>query len=276
MSSSTFVKKLASSDKKTRDAALESLQNFLLTKKDLSLLDLKKIWKGLYFSMWYCDRSKAQERLSENLGKLYSDCISSELFNVFNLAFWEILIIEWKNLDQWRLDKFYLLARRILRHDLIFLKKQNWEEKLVTEWIDVLQKTVLSGEDSVSMALPYHLCDIFIDELQLVMFEEIQQEIDEFDDKNASIEEKTEFLTKKVDIVSEIPVLELISPFIKLSKDAKLKTLREKCKEDVLDDERLKDWGVIEDDSDDEDDDEEGDEDKDDSEDDSEDEWNGF
>lgn len=274
MSSSTFVKKLASSDKKTRDAALESLQNFLLSKKDLSLLDLKKIWKGLYFSMWYCDRSKAQERLSENLGSLYSDCISSELFNVFTLAFWEIIIIEWKNLDQWRLDKFYLLIRRILRHNFKFLKKQNWDEKLVNEWVEVLNKRALSGADNVSMALPYHLCDIFIDELQLIMFEEIQEEIDEFDEENSSIEEKTELLKKKVDIVSEIPVLKLIEPFIKLNKDAKLKTLREKCREDILDDERLKDWGVIEDDSDDEDEDE--DEDKGKNSDDSEDEWNGF
>ena len=105
------------------------------------------------------------------------------------------------------------------------------------------------------MALPYHLCDIFIDELQLIMFEEIQEEIDEFDEENSSIEEKTELLKKKVDIVSEIPVLKLIEPFIKLNKDAKLKTLREKCREDILDDERLKDWGVIEDDIDDEDED---------------------
>ena len=274
MSSSTFVKKLASSDKKTRDAALESLQNFLLSKKDLSLLDLKKIWKGLYFSMWYCDRSKAQERLSENLGSLYSDCISSELFNVFTLAFWEIIIIEWKNLDQWRLDKFYLLIRRILRHNFKFLKKQNWDEKLVNEWVEVLNKSALSGADNVSMALPYHLCDIFIDELQLIMFEEIQEEIDEFDEENSKKKKKTELLKKKVDIVSEVPVLKLIEPFIKLNKDAKLKTLREKCREDILDDERLKDWGVIEDDSDDEDEDE--DEDKGKNSDDSEDEWNGF
>ncbi|RCK64752.1 Ribosomal RNA-processing protein 1 [Candida viswanathii] len=273
MSSSTFVKKLASSDKKTRDAALESLQNFLKTKKSLSLLDLKKIWKGLYYSMWYCDRSKAQERLSENLGKLYSECINAELFNEFTLAFWEILVIEWKNLDQWRLDKFYLLIRRILRHNLKFLKSQEWDEELVNAWIGVLEKSVLSGDDSVSMALPYHMCDIFIDELQLVLFEEIQEEIDEFDEENASIEDKTEMLKKKVEIVDGVPVLKLIEPFAKLNKDAKLKTLREKCKEDVLDDERLKDWGVIEDDSDDEEDEEEEKEGNDDE---SEDEWNGF
>ena len=48
------------------------------------------------------------------------------------------------------------------------------------------------------MALPYHLCDIFIDELQLIMFEEIQEEIDEFDEENSSIEEKQNYLKRKL------------------------------------------------------------------------------
>ena len=37
--------------------------------------------------MWYCDRSKAQERLAENLGKLYSETVSVLLFPQFVLAF---------------------------------------------------------------------------------------------------------------------------------------------------------------------------------------------
>ena len=77
-------------------------------------MDLKKIWKGLYFSMWYCDRSKAQERLAENLGKLYSETVSVLLFPQFVLAFFDIISIEWPNIDQWRVDKYYLLIRRIL------------------------------------------------------------------------------------------------------------------------------------------------------------------
>ena len=46
------------------------------------------------------------------------------------------------------------------------------------------------------MGLPYHLCDIFIDELELVMFEDIQEEIDDLDN-DASLEDKTKLLGKK-------------------------------------------------------------------------------
>ncbi|KGR08799.1 ribosomal RNA-processing protein 1 [Candida albicans P57072] len=272
---SSFVKKLASNDKPTRDSALESLKNFLGSKKDLSLLDLKKIWKGLYFSMWYCDRSKAQERLAENLGKLYSETVSVSLFPQFVLAFFDIISIEWPNIDQWRVDKYYLLIRRILRHNFKFLKQNNWDEELVENWVNVLHQSVLSGEKNVSMGLPYHLCDIFIDELELVMFEDIQEEIDDLDN-DASLEDKTKLLGKKIDIVSEVPVLKLLEPFQKLNKSAQLKTLREKCAEEVLNDERLKDWGVIEaDDSDDSDNEGSGDDDDDDDDED-EDEWKGF
>lgn len=36
-------------DRKTRDKALESLTLFLRARRDLSLLELLKIWKGLFF-----------------------------------------------------------------------------------------------------------------------------------------------------------------------------------------------------------------------------------
>lgn len=85
MSTSSFVKKLASNDRPTRDAALEALRKFLSSKstKSMSLLDMEKLWKGLYFSMWFCDRPKAQERLAENLGSLYSQVILKDDFAKF-------------------------------------------------------------------------------------------------------------------------------------------------------------------------------------------------
>lgn len=36
-------------DRKTRDKALDSLTLFLRSRTDLSLLDLLKLWKGLFF-----------------------------------------------------------------------------------------------------------------------------------------------------------------------------------------------------------------------------------
>ncbi|KAI3402832.2 hypothetical protein KGF56_004293 [Candida oxycetoniae] len=222
---SAFVKKLASNNKTTRDAALESLRKYLASKTTLTLLDMEKIWRGLYFSMWFCDRPKAQERLAESLGQLYSESIKSKkAFLLFVKAFNLIMIKEWTDIDQWRIDKFYLLIRRVLRHNFIYMKKNDWNEKLVDSWIEVMEETILSGDSKVPVALPYHLCDIYLDELELVVFgeENIQVSAD------------------------DIPIQKLIEPFTILNKSAKLKTLREKTKEDVLDDKRLVEWKVVE------------------------------
>lgn len=276
MSTSSFVKKLASNDRPTRDAALEALRKFLSSKstKSMSLLDMEKLWKGLYFSMWFCDRPKAQERLAENLGSLYSQVILKDDFAKFVEAFWSIMIKEWPSIDQWRIDKYYLLIRRVVRHNFQFMQSTEWDSEILQKWLDVMNRTVLSGDKSVPVALPYHLCDIWVEELERVLFEDLkdlQLELDELSKEDEDyITKYLELLKRKVEIALEAPITELISPFTRLNKEALLKTLREKCKEDVLDDERLKDWGSVEGDE------EEEEEEDDDDEDASEEEWTGF
>lgn len=274
--SSSFVKKLASNDRPTRDAAFDSLKKYLaskLTAGNLSLLEYEKLWKGLYYSMWFCDRPLPQQRLAEKLGELFSKVIPQSQFTRFVEAFWVVMIKEWPSIDQWRIDKFYMLIRRVVRHCFIQLRSSNWDEKLVEEYNLVLKKLVLSGDKSISVALPYHLCDIYVEEIEVVIFDELKEEGDEIDEDN--IEEYQAFFAKKLAVVSETPILSLLTPFEELSQSALLKTLREKCKEDVLEDSRLKSWGVVENDSDEEDEEgEDGDEDE--GPDSSDDEWNGF
>lgn len=267
---SSFVKKLASNERPTREAALDSLKKFLSSKsaKKMQLLELEKLWKGLYFSMWFCDRPRAQERLAESLGSLYSEVVLKEQFANFLEAFWIIIIKEWPNIDQWRIDKYYLLIRRVLRHSFKFLSIHNWDKKVLAQFISVLERTVLSGEKSISAALPYHLCDIYIDELEKIMFhdlKDLQEEVDSLDKDDKEYIAKYQELTKqKFQIVEDVPLVELVEPFTKLSKEALSKTLREKCKQDVLDDSRLNDWNVFESDEEEEEDE------------DAEDEWKGF
>ncbi|CAL8583270.1 hypothetical protein XPA_008899 [Xanthoria parietina] len=44
-----FVKQLASSDRKTREDALESLRTYLLYNRHLTEIELLKLWRGLFF-----------------------------------------------------------------------------------------------------------------------------------------------------------------------------------------------------------------------------------
>lgn len=184
------------------------------------------------------------------------------------------MIKEWPSIDQWRIDKYYLLIRRVVRHNFQFMQSTEWDSEILQKWLDVMNRTVLSGDKSVPVALPYHLCDIWVEELERVLFEDLkdlQLELDELSKEDEDyITKYLELLKRKVEIALEAPITELISPFTRLNKEALLKTLREKCKEDVLDDERLKDWGSVEGDE------EEEEEEDDDDEDASEEEWTGF
>lgn len=269
-STSTFVKKLASSDRLARESAFESLQKYLKSKStsQLSLLDLEKLWKGLYYAMWCSDKPKPQESLAENLGQLFSEVVPIKALASFHEAFWVIIIREWPEIDQWRIDKFYLLIRRVLRHNFKRLQSISWEEKEVSKFLAVLEKLPLSGDKSISVALPYHLGDIYLDELEVVLFENLEEdEIDDVEDKEERVELLKQALAEKLKIVDECPIKSLLSPFEKLSKSALLKTLREKIKAEVLEDQRLKDWGVVESESAEENDDEDEDTDS---------EWKGF
>lgn len=237
---SNFVKNLASSDEESRDKALESLTEFLkATAEKQSLLELEKLWKGLYFAMWYCDGGENQERLSENLGQLFNGGVSRKAWPKFLKAFYTIIIRQWYDIDQWRLDKYYLLIRRVVRNSFRYLKANHWDKKLVNSYNDLMRELPLSGKNTISFAIPYHLCDIYLDELELILGDDID----------------------------DAPIEMIIEPFKIISKEAQLKTLRQKCKEDVLDDARLKVWLGEE---------EEEQSDNNNEEDDEEDEWKGF
>lgn len=233
---SKFVKKLASNDRATREATFKALSKYLSSRNaaKLDTLEMEKLWKGLYFSMWFCDRPGPQQRLAENLGLLYSGHIPVSAFPRFVEAFWVIMIREWPTIDQWRIDKYYLLIRRVVRHCFRQLKQQNWDSKLVQDYLEALEKHPLSGNQSVGTALPYHLCDIWMDELERVVFEKDDEENEEQDE-----EQDDEKVLEKLE---NVPVDTLVEPFAKLSKSAALKTLREKCKTEVLEDKRYQKW----------------------------------
>ncbi|KAL5336942.1 nucleolar protein,Nop52-domain-containing protein [Aspergillus crustosus] len=106
-----FVKELASSDKKIRDKATESLALFLRSKTDLSLLELLKLWKGLFFCFYHSDRPLTQQALARNLSYTLVPSLPRSTVHRFLRAFWITIGREWHNIDRIRLDKYLLLIR---------------------------------------------------------------------------------------------------------------------------------------------------------------------
>ncbi|PGH07721.1 hypothetical protein AJ79_06198 [Helicocarpus griseus UAMH5409] len=106
-----FVRELASSDKRTRDKALDSLTLFIRSRRDLPLIEVLKIWKGLFFCFYHSDRPLTQQSLARSLSYTLVPSIPPQTLQSFLRAFWITMSRDFHALDRLRLDKYLYLIR---------------------------------------------------------------------------------------------------------------------------------------------------------------------
>ncbi len=176
-----------SSDKHTRDRTVGALRVWLRRRSKagkLTDLDLLKIWKGLWYSMWLCDKAPVQLELAKSLGQLvfvYAGLLEEGLR--FFRTFCKTMQVQWGQVDHLRIDKYYILIRVVLRETLRFCLGDQVEEG--TEWssrtgtgtetgtgntvrggllafMDILQDEIL---EKLPNGPRLHVSDIFLDEL---------------------------------------------------------------------------------------------------------------
>ncbi|KAF2667645.1 hypothetical protein BT63DRAFT_415187 [Microthyrium microscopicum] len=212
---SPFIKQLASSDRKVRDKALESLRSYLRQKSDLNQLELLKLWKGLFYCMWMSDRAHTQQQLARDLGSLVVDIPPSAVMP-FLEAFWTTMAREWMGIDVLRMDKFLYLVRIYHRTALQYLSKQHWKNKAqIDEYLRILSDTPLNPTDNkIPNGMRYHMIDLYVDELE---------------EAGADKED------------SDVPVETLLQPLRDLGAKTPTKPVRKRVKE-ALEDERVKRW----------------------------------
>ncbi|KAI0594543.1 nucleolar protein,Nop52-domain-containing protein [Biscogniauxia sp. FL1348] len=115
-----FIKNLASSDRKIRDSALSTLRAFLSgSRRQLSTTDNLKLWKGLFYSLWMCDRALPQQQLCADLAGLTRALPDEAAVAPWLAAFWATVAREWTTgIDVLRMEKFLLLVRRVFAASL--------------------------------------------------------------------------------------------------------------------------------------------------------------
>ncbi|CAK7204606.1 hypothetical protein SEUCBS139899_007364 [Sporothrix eucalyptigena] len=133
-----FIKNLASSDRKIRTVAIETLKGFLTAKyaassaSPLTFHDAQKLWAGLFYALWMADRAPAQQRLCDELAglpkavKLPDNAVAAWL-----RAFWATMSREWTTgIDVLRMEKFMLLVRRVLNAQIAWMKEEEEARKI--------------------------------------------------------------------------------------------------------------------------------------------------
>ncbi|CAM9684140.1 unnamed protein product, partial [Choristocarpus tenellus] len=119
-----FGKHLASSDKRVRDKTLSSLREWLHKRSAggvLSDIDLLKIWRGLWYCMFMCDKAHIQLDLANNLAGLLHLFREDKVEGVrFLQAFCITMQRDWGVIDYHRMDKFLSLVRLFFRETIRF------------------------------------------------------------------------------------------------------------------------------------------------------------
>ncbi|KCV69955.1 hypothetical protein H696_03420 [Fonticula alba] len=155
-------------EKEIRDKGVADLHTFLgkmePTTTDLQLL---KLWKALYYSMWMADMPPVQHLLGDSIADLVP-VVPAPLRERFIVAFWQTIAREWHTLDKYRLDKFLALIRKMVRASLKSLHGAGWPEAEVVAHGTTLQNVVLLN-GRMPNSVRFHLLDVWADELEVVL-----------------------------------------------------------------------------------------------------------
>ncbi|XP_067945770.1 ribosomal RNA processing protein 1 homolog [Watersipora subatra] len=170
-----FAQHLAANEKVHRDRALRKLQKYLFNHSSLpnggfNESELLKIWKGLHYCMWMQDKPLIQEDLCDSISNLVHSFNNQHTALLFITSFYKTECREWTSIDKWRMDKFLMLLRKMLRQSFEFLKKKNWSEKLVRQFLGFISKYILHDHNHATSpdGVRFHLADVYLTELEKV------------------------------------------------------------------------------------------------------------
>uniref|UniRef100_A0A0R3S0P1 Ribosomal RNA processing protein 1-like protein n=1 Tax=Elaeophora elaphi TaxID=1147741 RepID=A0A0R3S0P1_9BILA len=163
-----FAQKLASGEPITRRRAFRTLCDWIQTesaKREFDDKAMLHLTKGLHYVMWMQDKMLWQEQLADNI---------ASLLNLFkrekeSVSFIKCMLItisnEWSRIDRWRMDKFLMLMRRLVRSLFLRLRLKNWKAAITNMYIDAFKDCVISNDKSFSEGLKFHFASIYLDEL---------------------------------------------------------------------------------------------------------------
>jgi len=165
-----FGRYLVHTDKAVRDKTVAALRIWLGARchsAQLSDLDLAKIWRGLWYCVWMCDKAPFQRELATNISS-FVHLFSEDKLDAFRFqtCFYETMRRDWIKIDKFRLNKYYSLIRHFLREGLKFCIVEGMVK------VGLLMGLMSILRDECLLQLPngfrMHVADIFLCEAYIV------------------------------------------------------------------------------------------------------------
>ena len=162
----TDQKKLACSlvhpEKDVRDATIANMANYLANTTSVSDLNMLKLWKALYYCLWLTDKEPMQQEVCSNISKLIHVFPKLSLTIQFIKTFYVTILREWTLVDQWRVNKLYILMRYILREIFTYIVEKNYSSSKMEAIVNCLRDEVLTKTPN---GIRFHMTDIYLEEL---------------------------------------------------------------------------------------------------------------
>lgn len=157
-----FARKLSSPNIVKREKAMSLLCLWLSSQKVLKEDELRKIWKGLFFCVWYADKSQTEADMVDRLASLMEK-LSVDLSVQFFKAFLSTMRREWAHIDKLRIERFYLLLRKYIHHMFVVLEINGWEANLTRKFLNVfVEAAFLSKDQYAADSMNFHIVDVFL------------------------------------------------------------------------------------------------------------------
>ncbi|PBC31335.1 ribosomal RNA processing protein 1 homolog [Apis cerana] len=174
-----FARLLSSNDKIIRDRVLKNLRKWLTVRSQSSFTfteaDFMRLWKGLFYCMWMSDKPLIQEELAESLSKIVHCFKTKDVILLYILCTLKTLGIEWFGIDQYRLDKFCMLVRRIIRQTFQKCKENLWNIEWIKGFSEILEKLLVDPQ--ICQGFNMHITEIFLEELSKISNGNIPEDV---------------------------------------------------------------------------------------------------
>ncbi|CAL1291602.1 unnamed protein product [Larinioides sclopetarius] len=172
-----FAQQLASNQPQIRERALKKIgkwfERLSVSSEEINEDTFLRIWKGLFYYFWHCDKMLVQEERAEVISQFIHSFETMKYSLLYIDSFFATMSREWHCIDRYRLEKFMMLVRKFLHQCFQLLKNKSWKVKCIIGVLNVLKKTVLSPcDESAPFGLKTHISDIYMEELAKVGHDE--------------------------------------------------------------------------------------------------------
>lgn len=125
--------------------------------------------------MWMSDKPLPQENLANQIAGLVHSFDGLDSSLQFFAMFLKTMAMEWNGIDQWRIDKFLMLVRKVTREMIRIIQANEWNDEAIEKLASKLSSTVL-GADHVPRGLFMHFVELFFEEVGKVSNGEIDSD----------------------------------------------------------------------------------------------------